>query len=177
MWHPRRFDGDPPPDMARALRYLRDQFGGPEGIAGLLAHSPAALNAVGAFEETFSLQTRLSPQLRSVLRLVVASELGTSDGIEELADRARHAGLEPTVVQTIAAGHDGDEPEAALVRLVRRMARDGAIGEQMLTDVESSGWSMGEAVEAITAAGLAVPLLWLVSAGRTDGGQTSDATG
>ena len=159
MWHPRRFDDDgPPEDVAAAVHTLRERLGQEPDVAGLVAHSPGAANALAAMQQTLSFQSRLAPHLRCQIHLAVAAALDAGRGLDLATTRAQAHGVTNEAIAALREGRS-DEP---LVTLARQLATGEGPARKTWEAVSEAGWSTADAVEAIVVAAEFVPVLWLL---------------
>jgi AhpD family alkylhydroperoxidase len=139
-----------PEGSATVLRGALSSGGQLPNFLGVLAGSPAALRAYARFRSELR-HGRLSLATLERIALAVAEHYHSEPGIAMHSRAARAAGLSFDEVALAREFDSRDEREAALLRYLKSLLRDGRPPMHLHEEAREAGWDDEQILEAIAA--------------------------
>jgi AhpD family alkylhydroperoxidase len=139
-----------PERSAPILRGALSGAGQLPNFLGALAGSPAALRAYARFRSELRHGT-LTPAEFERIALAVAEHYRSEQGIAMHSRTARRAGMGLDEVARARQFESGDVREAALLRYVRALLKDGRPAMHLHEEAREAGWSDEQLLEVIAA--------------------------
>jgi alkylhydroperoxidase family enzyme len=154
-----------PERSAPVLRGALSGAGQLPNFLGVLAGSPAALRAYARFRSELRHGTLNLATLERIA-LAVSEHYGSEQGVAMHLRAARGAGI-PVDDLALARQFDSQDPrEAALLRYLRALLRDGRPEMHLHEEAREAGWNDEQLLEAIAVVALESFVAWVNVAGE-----------
>jgi AhpD family alkylhydroperoxidase len=154
-----------PERSAPVLRGALAGAGQLPNFLGVLAGSPAALRAYARFRSELRHGT-LSLATLERIALAVSEHYGSEQGVAMHSRAARGAGLAVDDVALARQFHSTDPREAALLRYLQALLRDGRPEMHLHEEAREAGWNDEQLLEAIAVVALESFVAWVNVAGE-----------